>query len=151
MNKPRRVAARGIIFRNNELLVTKFKQENGSESDYWGTFGGGVDSEESLHDAIHREMIEETGIAPVIGRLLFIQQFMDEELEHLEFFFHIENTEDYEIIDFEKTSHGALELTRSAFVDPKANVLLPAFLGEIDIKDYVENNRPVYFYTRPRS
>jgi uncharacterized protein with ACT and thioredoxin-like domain len=53
-------------------------------------------------------MIEETGIAPKIGKLLFIQQFDDGEKEHLEFFFHIENVEDYEIVDLEATSHGTL-------------------------------------------
>lgn len=143
MNKPRRVAARGIIFRNDELLVTKFRMDDNTESIHWGTFGGGVDSGESLHDAIHREMIEETGIAPKIGKLLFIQQFEDEEKEHLEFFFHIENTEDYEVIDLEATTHGVAELTRSEFLNPKNYVVLPAFLQTIDVKDYIENDRPV--------
>lgn len=143
MNKQRRIAARGIIFRDGELLVTKFK-DDGGETDWWGTFGGGVDSEESLHAAIHREMIEETGIVPKIGKLLFIQQFSGQKMEHLEFFFHIENTEDYEAINLEATTHGALELTRVTFVDPKAAFILPSFLSDIDIQDYIENERPVY-------
>jgi len=144
MTKPRRVNTRGIIFRDGELLVTKFRQDDDSESAHWGTFGGGVDPGESLHDAIHREMIEETGITPKVGKLLFTQQFEDEEKEYLEFFFHIENTEDYEVIDLTATSHGILEMTRSEFLDPKKNVVLPAFLQEIDIQDYIDNDRPVF-------
>jgi ADP-ribose pyrophosphatase YjhB (NUDIX family) len=117
--------------------------DNNTESIHWGTFGGGVDDGESLHDAIYREMIEETGIVPKIGKLLFIQQFEDEEKEHLEFFFYIENSQDYESIDLEATTHGIAELTRSEFLNPKNHVVLPAFLRTIDIKDHIENDRPV--------
>jgi len=147
MNKPRRVNTRGIIFRDGELLVTKFRQDDGSESVHWGTFGGGVDPLESLHDAIHREMIEETGITPKVGKLLFMQQFEDDEKEFLEFFFHIENADDYATIDLEATTHGIAELTRSAFLDPKTNVVKPVFLQTLDIQDYIDNDRPVYFYS----
>jgi len=147
MNKPRRVNTRGIIFRNGELLVTKFRQEDDSESVHWGTFGGGLDPQESLHHGLHREMIEETGIAPKIGKLLFVQQFEDEEKEYLEFFFQIENTDDYEAIDLTATTHGILEMTRSEYLDPKNNVVFPVFLQTIDIQDYIDNDRPVYFYS----
>ena len=146
MNTQRRVNVRGIIFRNGELLVTKFRQDDNSESAHWGTFGGGLDIGESLHQGLHREMIEETGIAPEIGKLLFTQQFADEKKEYLEFFFHITNTEAYESIDLEATSHGTLELVRSEFVDPTKNNVLPAFLQTIDIEDYIQNERPTFIY-----
>lgn len=80
----RRTNVRGIIYRDGKLLVTKFRQEDDSESEYWGTFGGGLDIGESIADGLHREMIEETGIAPKIGKLLFIQQFHDGEKEQFE-------------------------------------------------------------------
>lgn len=143
----RRVNVRGIIFNNNQILAQKFKDQNGNESDYWGTPGGGLDRGESLHDGLRREMIEETGIAPKIGKLLFMQQFKmpqwnGEIREHLEFFFHIENPEDYLSIDLEKTSHGAIELTRCEFIDPTTERLLPAFLQTITIANYIESEQP---------
>ena len=144
--KARRVNVRGIIFKDNKILVTKFKQDDGGESKHWGTFGGGLDIGESLHIGLHREMIEETGIQPVVGKLLFIQQFADEEQEYLEFFFHIENVDDYEIIDLDQTSHGLLELTRYEYVDPLQNFVLPSFLQTIDIKAAIESDQPVYIY-----
>ena len=147
MNTQRRVNVRGIIFRNGEILVTKFRQDDDSESAHWGTFGGGLDIGESLHQGLHREMIEETGIAPEIGKLLFTQQFADEEKEYLEFFFHITNTDDYAAIDLSSTSHGLLELVRAEFVDPAQHNILPAFLQTIDIKDYIENERAPFIYT----
>jgi len=146
MNTQRRVNVRGIIFRNGEILVTKFRQDDDSESAHWGTFGGGLDIGESLHQGLHREMIEETGIAPEIGKLLFTQQFADEEKEYLEFFFHITNTDDYAAIDLSSTSHGLLELVRAEFVDPAQHNILPASLQTIDIKDYIENERAPFIY-----
>ena len=142
----RRVNVRGIIFNDGKLLVTKFRQSDDSESAHWGTFGGGLDIGESLVDGLYREMIEETGIAPEIGKLLFIQQFADEEKEYLELYFEIKNVQDYEVVDLEATSHGALEMTQWGYVDPKTNHILPAFLQTINIADYLQNDRPVYIY-----
>jgi len=149
MNANRRVAIRGIIYRDGKILATKQMAEDGSEAENWATFGGGLDPQESLTEGLHREMIEETGIAPKIGKLLFVQQFAhpeDRTKEHLEFFFHIENTADYESIDLAATTHGAIEIARSEFIDPKESLILPLFLSEVDIKDYVENDRPVFVY-----
>ncbi|MDB5161932.1 MAG: hydrolase [Candidatus Saccharibacteria bacterium] len=142
----RRIATRGIIFRDGKLLVAKFIHGDGSESKYWGTFGGGLDFGETLTDGLHREMIEETGIKAKIGKLLFIQQFKDDDKENLEFFFHIENPEDYEDIKFEDTTHGHIEMSQHEFVDPATHPVLPAFLQTIDIADYIENDRPVFIW-----
>ena len=149
MNANRRVATRGIIYRNGQMLLTKQKDDNGGEAENWATFGGGLDPGESLIEGLHREMIEETGIVPKVGRLLFVQQYAepdDKSKEYLEFFFHIENTEDYEVIDLPSTTHGFAEIARAEFVDPTTHHVLPAFLTEIDIKDYIENERPVFIY-----
>lgn len=145
--KPRRVNVRGIIWKDGKLLVATFIQNDGTEGKYWGTFGGGLDDNESLEEGLKREMIEETGIAPKIGKLLFIQQFKSERRDHqeeLEFFFHIENPEDYEDFAFENTTHGAVEMSRHEFVDPSTRQVLPAFLQTIDIESYIKEDKPVY-------
>jgi ADP-ribose pyrophosphatase YjhB (NUDIX family) len=64
MNADRRVATRGILYRDGKILATKQKEDDGSEAENWATFGGGLDPQESLTDGLYREMIEETGIAP---------------------------------------------------------------------------------------
>ena len=143
----RRTNVRGIIYRDGKLLVTKFRQEDDSESEHWGTFGGGLDVGESITTGLHREMIEETGIAPKIGKLLFIQQFHDGEKEQFELFFHIENPEDYSEVKLEETSHGILELTRSEFVDPKSSFVLPAFLSTVDIAAHINGDLPVLLHS----
>lgn len=146
MKKTRRTNVRGIIFNDGKLLVTKFRQDDDGESKHWGTFGGGLDIGESITEGLYREMIEETGIAPEIGNLLFIQQFDDDKKEYLELFFHIKNADDYSEIKLEETTHGLAELTRYAFVDPKTNYILPAFLSEIDIQAHIASNLPVHLH-----
>lgn len=85
-------------------------------------------------------MIEETGITPNIGKLLFIQQFTDTNAasrhginEQLELFFHITNWQDYQNINLEKTSHGVEEVAECGFVDPKTTHILPDYLQQVDL------------------
>jgi ADP-ribose pyrophosphatase YjhB (NUDIX family) len=140
----RRINVRGIIYKNNQLLCQQLKAgADGIVPDYWCTPGGGVEDGESLHEGLHREMIEETGIAPRIGKLLFVQQFHDGEKEQLEFFFHIENADDYETIDLTATSHGELELSNVAFISPSKHHVLPAFLSSVPLQHHIENDPPV--------
>lgn len=148
MIKTRRVATRAIIYKDGKLLCQQLTAgKTGEARDYWCTPGGGLDIGESLQDGLHREMIEETGIAPKIGKLLFVQQFSEDgKKEQMEFFFHVENPEDYHTIDLEKTSHGLLEIEHVEFIDPRANNVLPAFLQTIDIQNYIDGNLPVMIY-----
>lgn len=150
MQESRRVCVRGLIYKNGELFGQKLHNSGG---DWWCTPGGGVDPMESLHDALTREMIEETGVKPVIGRLVLIQQFATKsntshgEDEQLEFFFLIENADDYETVDLASTSHGTLEIAEFGFVDPTEKNMLPSILQTPDIADALALERPVIFYT----
>lgn len=89
-----------------------------------------MDDGESILDALSREMIEETGIEPVIGNLLYIQQFKEKDTnnEQLELFFHITNSQDYLQIDLSLTTHGEEEIEEFAFVDPTETQIKPTFL-----------------------
>ncbi len=140
----RRTCVRGIIFKQGKILAQQLTADHhGVERNFWCTPGGGLDENESLHQGLNREMVEETGIVPIIGDLLFIQQFNDGEQEQLEFFFNIENVDDYENINLSNTSHGLIEIKKVDFIDPKSNDLLPSFLQTIDIQDYVDSTKPV--------
>lgn len=141
----RRINVRGIIMKDGKLFCQKLNNSHTLHTnDFWCTPGGGIDFGESLQEGLRREMIEETGVEPEIGELLFIQQFMDGDREQLEFFFHIKNAADYEILDLENTSHGALEVAKCGFVDPKTEHVLPSFLTDVDIENYIANPQPVY-------
>ena len=142
----RRINVRAIVWKDGKLLAVKHKSKDGSESAYWALPGGGLDPFESLSDGITREMIEETGIAPQVDRILFGQQLLSGRAgrdEELEFFFLVTNPDDYESIDLEKTSHGTIELARCEFIDPTIEHILPDFLQTIDIASYINTIRPV--------
>ena len=140
----RRINVRGIIFKDGKILAQQLTPDHhGVEREFWCTPGGGLDKGESLHQGLTRELVEETGVMPIIGKLLFIQQFDDGEQEQLEFFFDIENPDDYENIDLTDTTHGIQEIKRVEFINPSKNNLLPDFLQTIDIESYIVNNKEV--------
>jgi ADP-ribose pyrophosphatase YjhB (NUDIX family) len=138
----RRISVRGIIYKDGKVFAQKLKSPDG-ENNYWSTPGGGLDDGEDILHGLHREMIEETGVAPDIGNLLYIQQFHDGEKEQMEFFFHIKNADDYETVDLASTSHGLIEVSTHGFIDPKTEHILPGYLQTVDIADAVKSMRPV--------
>ena len=134
----RRITTRGVIYKNGKIFAQKLKRGEGT-TDYWCTPGGGLDPSESLHDGLVREMIEETGIAPEIGKLLYVQQYREENgREYLEFFYHITNVDDYETIDLANTTHGEIEVAEYGFIDPSQENILPKFLQTADIAKDIE-------------
>lgn len=149
MREARRVCVRGLIYKNGKLFGQKLHSAKG---DWWCTPGGGVEPMESLHDALVRELVEETGVRPVISRLVLVQQFATKgqtshgEHEQLEFFFLIENASDYETIDLASTSHGTLEVAEFGFVDPTDKNMLPAILQTPEFIAALADERPVVFY-----
>lgn len=137
----RRINIRGIIFKDGKIFAQELlTAADEKPKDYWCLPGGGLEAGESLQQGLYREMVEETGIAPKIGELLFIQQFDGNGSkydEQIDFIFNIENVDDYEKIDLASTSHGLVEIKNSEFIDPKKHNLLPKFLQTIDMSDHI--------------
>lgn len=148
----RRVNVRGIVSDDTgRIFAVKHRDRNTSgESDFWAIPGGGLEVGESLEDGLVREFEEELGVAPIIGRLLYIQQFIythrgGNQSEKMELFFHVTNTADFmREIDLSATSHG-YELARVAFVDALTSDLLPDFLQKVDTRKHIDSNQPVLF------
>jgi len=146
----RRVCVRGIVYKDGQILAQELINSKGEGRGFYCTPGGGVDPKEDLITALHREMIEETGIEPVIGNLLFVQQFADTgahgEDEQLEFFFAIQNPDDYGRIDLSQTTHGLAEMVSCEFIDTKTSNIYPVFLQHIDIESYLAGGQPVLIW-----
>lgn len=142
----RRVTVRGIIIKDGKLFAQRLNNRDGSVREYWCTPGGGLDDGESLHDCLTREMIEETGVAPVIGKLLYVQQYADDKREYLELFFEITNADEYESIDLAATSHGLAEVAEFGFIDTKVENILPESLRSIDFSQSLGTHAEVISY-----
>ncbi len=133
-----KIRVRAIIKRGNTLLLVRHRNpETGGSYNTWSLPGGGIDDGEMLLDALTREIMEETGIQPKIGKLLYIYQYtLDGVYQGPEFFFNVENTNDYLNIDLTKTTHGIDEIAEIGFYDPRElDIVLPEFLKNIDVID----------------
>ena len=141
----RRINVRAIIYREGKILAVKHRRGD-QAAPYYAVPGGGLDPRESLAECLTRELREETGITAKPGKLLFIQQFPSSRAgyeEELEFFFAVDNPNDFTDIDISQTTHGAQELALCEYIDPSQCVLYPEFLQHTDIAQYINSNQPV--------
>lgn len=142
----RRITTRGLIIRNNQLYAQRLKNRDGTEKDFWCIPGGGLEPNESLHDGLRREMIEETGVTPDIGPLVLIQQYAENDREFIEFFFLVKNVNDFATINLEQTSHGMIEVAEHGFISLQEIDLRPAFLMSVDLSTLDGSPVPVINY-----
>lgn len=109
--------------------------------------GGTLEEGEALNEALAREMYEETGVKPEVGKLLYVHQFMFKDSDQLEFFFHIANPTDFLDIYLENTTHGAEEIESIEFVEPETTIILPKFLSQENIKSQIESDAAVKIFS----
>lgn len=75
MSRAVRLAVRGLLLRENRLLIVNAWPER--VSDLWCAPGGGVETHMSLHENLIREMKEETGLSVTVGRQVLVNEFHD--------------------------------------------------------------------------
>ena len=69
-NKNIIIKVRGIIIHDSKLLIVKHKQ-----SQFMALPGGHLEYGEDVVACLRRELFEELGVPPEIGRLLYINTF----------------------------------------------------------------------------
>ena len=91
------IKCRGIILHEGKLFVVR----HGEHADFYAMPGGHLELLESPKECIEREIFEEFGIVPIVGKLLYVNSFGDGDSKNfIEFFFEIKNGFDY--LDIEK-------------------------------------------------
>ena len=130
------IRVRAIIIHRDKLLVVR----HAHNPTYAALPGGHLDFGEDPHECLSRELVEELGVLPVIGRLLYVNTFTTErngeKVQPLELFFLIENGADYTTLAKEGRSH-AHELAEVAWVGKSDEIpLLPTQLAS----DLAEGN-----------
>lgn len=119
------VRCRGIILHAGKLLVVR----HAHDPSFAALPGGHLEWGEDAHTCMRREIFEELGIEPVIGRLLYVNTFHatrdGETVQPFEFFFEITNGDAYLAYEDSVRSH-AHELADVSWISPDDGVhLLP--------------------------
>ena len=76
MSRPLRLAVRGLVMRDDRLLMVNAWP--GGDSDLLCAPGGGVEKHQSLPDNLRREIYEEVGITVTVGVPVLVNEFHDE-------------------------------------------------------------------------
>lgn len=119
MQKEIVVRGRAVIIHDDKLLVVKH-----SHGLHFAALPGGhLEYGESPLECVEREIIEELGITPVMGDLLYVHSYVADNKQSIEFFFAVDNGVDYlELLAVER-SH-AHEIAEYLWISRASDVML---------------------------
>lgn len=135
--RTQRLGAYGVVLRAGstepELLITRISPI-GFPAGGWALPGGGVDHGESPHDAVRREVWEETGLRVTVARLVDVHShhavaagrgdvYEDYHGVHLIYACEVDDVEDPHVVEQDSTTDLAVWLPLSEVTDGRP--LLP--------------------------
>ena len=77
----------GICVNDDGMLLVNHRGL--STGDFWAPPGGGIEYNESCHQALERELNEETGLSITVNGLLFVCEYIEPPLHAIELFFEV--------------------------------------------------------------
>lgn len=95
------IKTRAVIMLDGKIFLGKLAQWN-----FFCLPGGTLEYNETLKEGLKREIIEELGVEPKIGKLVYTQEIIRDNESKFDFWYWIENPEDFIHIDLSTTSHG---------------------------------------------
>lgn len=128
-SQTRKIACRGIIIDQGQILTVKLKETNNFYCLPWGK----LDMMETLEHCIAREIHEELNIFPQVGPLLFINQWLLEKynIHMIEFFYLITNWSDFRHVDLASSEYGfEIHEIRWINLDDTEQIFQPPFVLE---------------------
>ncbi len=133
-----KIKTRGLIINDNKILVAMHK-----DSKNIALPGGHLEEGEGILDCLKREMVEELGVVPEVGNILYINSFTNGENQYFEFIFHIKNSKDYLDIEKLKRTH-AFELERLVWISSEDDInFLPERLNDDFKNNKIDLNKTV--------
>ena len=124
------IRCRAIILYEGKLLVVKHPHNK----NFVALPGGHLEWKEDIKEGLQREITEELGIIPKIGRLLYVNNFMDgKRKQSVEFFFEVINSQDYKNIKDSKVIQKD-EISEICWLEPKDTIIIMPKTIEDDFK-----------------
>lgn len=103
---------RGVMVKNGKIFLCKL-----SKAGFCCLPGGTLERGETRLEGLRREFIEELGVEPVIGPLIYTQELTRSNgLLTFDFWYAVTNVDDFENVDLSKCSHG-FESEEAGFYD----------------------------------
>jgi ADP-ribose pyrophosphatase YjhB (NUDIX family) len=121
------IKVRAIILYDGKLLVVRHPHD----TSFAALPGGHLEWGEDIKECLSREMVEELGIKPEVGKLLYINNFSQTDgKQYIEFFFEVKNGMDYlDTVKF--TRSHAHEIAEIVWISPIDSIkILPKSLGD---------------------
>ena len=134
------IRVRGIILNEEKMLVVNMPDNN-----FYCLPGGKLEWGEDLKECLNRELIEELGVKPDIGKLIYINTFMEKNInQSIDFIFEILNGKDYLNCEELERTHS-YELSDLCWVDKNENLnILPKTLNRYFKKGNIIPNEVIY-------
>jgi 8-oxo-dGTP pyrophosphatase MutT (NUDIX family) len=107
------IKARGVIIQGNKIFLGKLAKYN-----FACLPGGTLEPRETLRECLARELMEELGVIAKIGSLVYTQEIIRESSTMFDFWYWIENPDDFINIDLSTVSHG-FEHDEVGFYNPR--------------------------------
>ncbi|MDD2916284.1 MAG: NUDIX hydrolase [Candidatus Gracilibacteria bacterium] len=112
---------RGVILHEGKVYLCKGVSRN-ERGGFYCLPGGTLEPGETRHECMKRELIEELGVEPVIGSLIYTQEFVRPDgTTTFDFWYEIKNGADYLDVDISKCSHG-FEHSEVGFYDENSKL-----------------------------
>lgn len=124
-----------------KMLVVKHSEE----FEFYALPGGHLEWGEDIKTSLEREIIEELGVKPQIGKLLYVNNFIDADgTQSVEFFFEVLNGSEYLNIDHLERTH-AEEILDIKWLEVGSSIkILPEPIQEYFNKGEILNHEVVF-------
>lgn len=86
-----RVRVNGLIFKDDSILLVHIKSPT-NPAPFWMPPGGGLEFGETLEQALHREILEETGLKVTYSKLWYITEYIKAPWHAIEFYYYCETS-----------------------------------------------------------